>query len=289
MRVLETLAKFCAILAGVLLTGITLMTCGSLIGRNTVGVSIVGAFELTGVAAGAAIALFMPLAQVRRGNIIVDFFTAHVSERTNDRLDRFGALLLALIFALLAWRTSLGGINSYSSGSETQIMGFPEWVVYATMVPAFAVGRAQLLLLMVHRLRQQGAIPELPVFLDSPMASRATEIFLRHADELRVGAAAFREALPAGKRPLLIVGTLQDAADALRALKGSGQWRHLVVNCAPNREDWYLDGAKVASGPRAKATKKRIARPYAVNLPDGVSSCRKVGPHLPPPVTGPRI
>lgn len=137
MRVLEKLAKFCAILAGVLLTGITLMTCGSLIGRNTVGVSIVGAFELTGVAAGAAIALFMPLCQLRRGNIIVDFFTARASEKTNSRLDRFGALLLGLIFALLAWRTSLGGMNSFSSGSETQIMGFPEWVVYATMVPAF--------------------------------------------------------------------------------------------------------------------------------------------------------
>jgi TRAP-type C4-dicarboxylate transport system permease small subunit len=139
LRVLESLAKFCAILAGVLLTGITLMTCGSLIGRNTVGVSIVGAFELTGVAAGAAIALFMPLAQVRRGNIIVDFFTARASARTNERLDRLGALLLAVIFALLAWRTTLGGLNSYSSGSETQIMGFPEWVVYATMVPAFVL------------------------------------------------------------------------------------------------------------------------------------------------------
>lgn len=137
--VLENLAKFCAIVAGVLLTGITLMTCGSLIGRNTVGVSIVGAFELTGVAAGAAIALFMPLCQVRRGNIIVDFFTARASAATNERLDRLGALLLAAIFALLAWRTALGGMNSYSSGSETQIMGFPEWVVYATMVPAFVL------------------------------------------------------------------------------------------------------------------------------------------------------
>ena len=142
MRVLEQLAKLCAILAGLLLTGITLMTCGSLIGRNTVGVSIVGAFELTGVAAGAAIALFMPLCQVRRGNIIVDFFTAHVSERINDKFDRFGAFLLALIFGLLAWRTTLGGMNSFSSGSETQIMGFPEWVVYATMVPAFVLAGA---------------------------------------------------------------------------------------------------------------------------------------------------
>ena len=139
MRALEFLAKFCAILAGVLLTAITLMTCGSLIGRNTVGVSIVGAFELTGVAAGAAIALFMPLAQLRRGNIIVDFFTAKLDERTNDKLDRLGALLLAGIFVLLAWRTTLGGINVWEANSETQIMGFPEWVVYAAMVPAFVL------------------------------------------------------------------------------------------------------------------------------------------------------
>jgi TRAP-type C4-dicarboxylate transport system permease small subunit len=137
--VLDKLAKLCAILAGVLLTGITLMTCGSLIGRNTTGDSIVGAFELTGVAAGAAIALFMPLCQARRGNIIVDFFTAGLKPSANDKLDRLGALLLALIFALLAWRTGLGGINSFSSNSETQIMGFPEWVVYAVMVPAFVL------------------------------------------------------------------------------------------------------------------------------------------------------
>lgn len=32
--------------------------------------------------------------------------------------------------------------------------------------------------------------------------------------------------------------------------KGSTDWRHLVVNCAPQQEDWYLDGVKVASGPR---------------------------------------
>ena len=139
MFALEKLAQFCAILAGVLLTVITLMTCGSLIGRNTVGVSIVGAFELTGVAAGAAIALFMPLCQLRRGNIIVDFFTANLSPHATDRLDRFGTLLLTLLFGLLAWRSTLGGLNVFEANSETQIMGFPEWVVYAAMVPAFVL------------------------------------------------------------------------------------------------------------------------------------------------------
>ena len=137
MNILDRLAKLCAIVAGLLLIGITLMTCASLIGRNTTGDSIVGAFELTGVAAGAAIALFMPICQLRRGNIIVDFFTKNLSDKTNDKLDRFGTLLTVLLFALLAWRTTLGGLNVFSANSETQIMGFPEWVVYAAMVPPF--------------------------------------------------------------------------------------------------------------------------------------------------------
>lgn len=139
MKILEALAKLCAIVAGMLLTTITLMTCASLIGRNTTGDSIVGAFELTGVAAGAAIAMFMPLCQLRRGNIIVDFFTAKMSDAVNDKLDRLGAFMLVLIFGLLAWRTTLGGLNVYSANSETQIMGFPEWIVYAAMVPPFVL------------------------------------------------------------------------------------------------------------------------------------------------------
>lgn len=135
MKVLETLAKACAVLAGVLLTAITLMTCSSLIGRNTTGWTIVGDFELSGSAAGAAIALFLPWCQMRRGNIIVDFFTARASEATNARLDRLGAALLGLGMGLLAWRTSIGGLNAWNSGAGSMMLGFPEWVVYLFMVP----------------------------------------------------------------------------------------------------------------------------------------------------------
>ena len=142
MKTLVSLAKFCAILAGLLLTVITLMTCVSLVGRNTIGLTITGDFELTGVAAGAAIALFMPFCQVQRGNIIVDFFSAKFGNKTNASLDRLGAFLLALVFALLAWRTSLGGLNSWRTNSETQIIGFPEWVAYASMVPPFVLSMA---------------------------------------------------------------------------------------------------------------------------------------------------
>jgi metallo-beta-lactamase family protein len=54
------------------------------------------------------------------------------------------------------------------------------------IVPAFAVGRAQGLMLHLARLRQRGEIPAVPVFLNSPMAIDATEIYHRHHDEHRV-------------------------------------------------------------------------------------------------------
>lgn len=135
MPILEKLARLCAILAGVLLTVITLMTCVSLLGRNTIGVTIQGDFELSGAAAGAAIALFMPWCQVRRGNIIVDFFTSGASERANGLMDRCGAFLLGLCMALIAWRTVYGGINAWNNNSGSMIMGFPDWIVFACMVP----------------------------------------------------------------------------------------------------------------------------------------------------------
>jgi TRAP-type C4-dicarboxylate transport system permease small subunit len=118
-----------------MLTVITLITCVSLLGRNLFGATLAGDFELTGVAAGAAIALFMPYCQLRRGNIIVDFFTARASERTCQRLDQLGALLLAGSIGVLAWRTALGGTSAYTSRSATMMLGFPEWVVYVAMVP----------------------------------------------------------------------------------------------------------------------------------------------------------
>ena len=135
MPLLEKLARLCAVLAGVLLTVITLMTCVSLIGRNTTGWTIVGDVELSGSAAGAAIALFLPWCQVRRSNIMVDFFTARASAATRAGLDRFGALLLALVMALMTWRTGIGGINAWNSQAGSMMLGFPEWIVYACMVP----------------------------------------------------------------------------------------------------------------------------------------------------------
>jgi TRAP-type C4-dicarboxylate transport system permease small subunit len=139
MTVLATLARLCAVLAGVLLTAITLMTCVSLIGRNTTGWTIVGDFELSASAVGAAIALFLPWCQLRRGHIMVDFVTSGASPVTQERFDRFGALLLGAVMALMTWRTAVGGLSAWQTQAGSMMLGFPEWVVYAAMVPALAL------------------------------------------------------------------------------------------------------------------------------------------------------
>lgn len=52
------------------------------------------------------------------------------------------------------------------------------------LVPLFAVERTQEILADLTRLQQAGAIPQVPIFLDSPLAIRITMVFQRHAHEL---------------------------------------------------------------------------------------------------------
>jgi metallo-beta-lactamase family protein len=54
------------------------------------------------------------------------------------------------------------------------------------LIPAFAVGRAQELLHAIYRLKTQGVIPDLPVYLNSPMAIDMTEIYQRYRSEHRL-------------------------------------------------------------------------------------------------------
>jgi TRAP-type C4-dicarboxylate transport system permease small subunit len=136
---LERLARLSALLAGALVCFMVVLTSMSIIGRETIGRTITGDFELVGLATGAAVGLFMPLCQLHRGNIVVDFFTAKAPPRFNAALDRLGALLLALTCALLAWRAGLGGLSSWNSNSSTMLLGVPEWWAYAPMVPGFGL------------------------------------------------------------------------------------------------------------------------------------------------------
>jgi metallo-beta-lactamase family protein len=60
------------------------------------------------------------------------------------------------------------------------------------VVPAFAVGRVQGLMLHLARLRQREEIPPVPIYLNSPMAIAATEIYQRHMGQHRISPAEFQ-------------------------------------------------------------------------------------------------
>ncbi len=48
------------------------------------------------------------------------------------------------------------------------------------LIPAFAVGRSQAIIYLLHRLVADGRIPALPIYLNSPMAVRTTDLYLRY-------------------------------------------------------------------------------------------------------------
>lgn len=50
------------------------------------------------------------------------------------------------------------------------------------IMPAFSVGRTQNIVFTLHKLRDLGRLPDIPVFVDSPLAVNATEIFRRHPE-----------------------------------------------------------------------------------------------------------
>jgi metallo-beta-lactamase family protein len=57
------------------------------------------------------------------------------------------------------------------------------------LIPSFAVGRTQTLLYLLYRLKRDGRIPDIPIFVDSPMARSAIEIFREHPAEHRLSPA----------------------------------------------------------------------------------------------------
>jgi metallo-beta-lactamase family protein len=50
------------------------------------------------------------------------------------------------------------------------------------IIPAFAVGRTQEVVYLLHKLFNQNRIPNIPVFVDSPLASEATKVFRQHPE-----------------------------------------------------------------------------------------------------------
>ena len=50
------------------------------------------------------------------------------------------------------------------------------------IIPAFSVGRTQLVVYTLHQLQESGDLPDIPIFVDSPLSVNATEVFRLHPE-----------------------------------------------------------------------------------------------------------
>jgi TRAP-type C4-dicarboxylate transport system permease small subunit len=132
---IEKLAAVSALVGGAILTGIALMAVTSIVMRSAGFRPIQGDFELVQVALAGCIALMLPWCQMQGGNLTVDFFTVRLRKSRQRRFDALGAVLFALIMALVTWRTGAGAIAAKASNESTMILGFPLWIGYVAMIP----------------------------------------------------------------------------------------------------------------------------------------------------------
>ena len=128
------------------------------------------------------------------------------------------------------------------------------------VVPAFAVGRAQALLYLLAKLKQEGRIPDLPVFLNSPMAADATEIFHRHAGEHRLDAQQCRRMCQSAR----VVNTVEESRKlnemrypavivSASGLATGGRVVHHLKAFAPDHRNTILLAGYQAAGTRGAA------------------------------------
>jgi TRAP-type C4-dicarboxylate transport system permease small subunit len=138
-RAIELTAKAFAFAGGAVFVAMIGMSVTSITGRALWGRPVQGDFELVQFGCAIGIAAFLPWCQLRRSNIIVDFFTTRVPPRGQAALDAFGALLLALVLGAVAWRAGVGALAVLAGGERAMISRVPAWIPYAGVVPSLAL------------------------------------------------------------------------------------------------------------------------------------------------------
>jgi len=128
------------------------------------------------------------------------------------------------------------------------------------VIPAFAVGRSQTLLYHLERLKAARRIPDIPVYLDSPMAIDVSDIFCRHFGEHRLsegqahaacGVARYTraveesKALDADPAPKIIVSA--------SGMATGGRVLHHIKRYAPDARNTILFAGFQAGGTRGAA------------------------------------
>lgn len=141
-RSLPALDRFCrwlATLGGFILLSAAILTVVSVLGRYFLSAPIPGDIEIGGFLMAAAIALFLPECQLRKGNVIVDVFTAAAPVKMQAWLDMIASLTVAVAAAVIAWRMGIGMVELQAARDETMVLRLPTWIGFIVVVPSFAL------------------------------------------------------------------------------------------------------------------------------------------------------
>lgn len=138
----DALGRLCdasAAIGALVLLAIAGMTTVSVIGRAFFAQPILGDVELVQLGGAVVVASFLPYTQMRRANIIVDFFTTRASAASQHRMDLLGTALYTAVMALVLWRVAVGGIDIHAAQERSMLMDLPLWLPYALMLPGLAL------------------------------------------------------------------------------------------------------------------------------------------------------
>jgi TRAP-type C4-dicarboxylate transport system permease small subunit len=142
-RTLGRLSNAFAVIGGLVLTALTILSVASILSRLAFGRPLPGDFEMVEMGCAVAVFAFLPYCHLRRANVIVDFATLKAPKALNAVLDGIGSTIYLAIAVLLVWRMALGGTDKLASGETTMILGVPIWIAF---IP---IGLSLLLLITV--------------------------------------------------------------------------------------------------------------------------------------------
>ena len=109
----------------------------SVTGRIIFGEPLVGDFELIEVACAAAIFLFLPLCQLKNGNIVVEAFTLRLSNGKKIILDLIGDLIFAIVALFFSVRMVFGLQDMVKYKEETMLLEIPVWIPFVPAIFSF--------------------------------------------------------------------------------------------------------------------------------------------------------
>lgn len=128
------------------------------------------------------------------------------------------------------------------------------------VIPAFAVGRAQSLMFHLQHLKTSRRIPDVPVFLDSPMAVDASEIFCRHiadhkltARECRAACAVAHYVQSVEESKALTANSMPKIIISASGMATGGRVLHHLKSYAPDARNTILFAGFQAGGTRGAA------------------------------------